>query len=218
MFRIAISAVTFLVTIGVAAAQPRLDTDGDGAVSLDELRAARPQVSAERFDAADADGNGVLSADELRAMRGYRRPGRRALERLDADGDGSISLPEIQAVRPDVSPDAFNRADADGNGYLSPVEMRAMRRDRNSQRAPRQGRRGPPAELDTDGDGAVSLDELRAVRPGVTEEAFERMDRNGDGVISPDERRRRGHRPRHDRPDGSGGADPAAFRSGSPTV
>ena len=218
MYRITMATVAILATIGGAAAQPRLDTNGDGAVSLEEFRAARPQASAERFEAADADGDGVLSPEELGAMRGDRGSRQRALESLDTDGDGSISLPEIQAVRPDVSPEAFNQADADGNGYLSPSELRAMRRDRATDRGSRQGRRGPPAEFDTDGDGGISLDELRAVRPGVTEEAFQRMDRNGDGVITQDERPRRGSGPRPRRHDGVDGADPTGYAPGSPTV
>jgi len=45
--------------------------------------------------------------------------------------------------------------------------------------------------MDTDGDGAVTVDEARAA-------AFHRMDKNGDGFLSADEFRRphreRGHR------------------------
>jgi hypothetical protein len=116
---------------------------------------------------------------------------------IDTDGDGQISLPELQAVQPLFGADEFNSADTDADGYLSRDELRAMRRGRGE--GPRDGRRGPPPMPDTDGDGALSLDELRALRPGMTDEEFGRLDRNGDGLLSPDERPRRGPRGHRDR-------------------
>jgi len=44
-------------------------------------------------------------------------------------------------------------------------------------------RQGLP-KADTNGDGNVSFEELSAVRPKVTREAFARLDRNGDGVLN----------------------------------
>lgn len=43
------------------------------------------------------------------------------------------------------------------------------------------------AEIDTDGDGLVTLDELSAVLPEVTEETFTLMDANGDGTLDEEE-------------------------------
>jgi len=108
--------------------------------------------------------------------------------RIDTDGDGAISLPELQAVRPNVTAEQFSRLDSDGNGLVSMEEMRSARAERGP------GRR-PGMQIDTDGDGAVSLAELQAARPGVTEESFNEMDTNGDGLITPDERPRGGRRP-----------------------
>ena len=40
---------------------------------------------------------------------------------------------------------------------------------------------------DTDGDGAISLPELQVVRPDATVERFVELDANGDGLLTPDE-------------------------------
>ena len=50
----------------------RADTNGDAAISLEEMTTA----ALARFDAADANGDGTLTAEERRAQRGERR-GRR---------------------------------------------------------------------------------------------------------------------------------------------
>jgi Ca2+-binding EF-hand superfamily protein len=77
------------------------DTNGDGALSAEELSArelARFQEKlAERtqamLDNADNDGNGSLSETEL-----GEGPGMRNFARIDADNDGSITKDEIQAA------------------------------------------------------------------------------------------------------------------------
>lgn len=45
----------------------------------------------------------------------------------------------------------------------------------------------PP--LDTNGDGFVDLAEMQAVRPGITAERFGELDADGNGQLSPDELR-----------------------------
>lgn len=103
---------------------------------------------------------------------------------MDSDGDGAVSLSELQAVRSEVTAERFSRMDANGDGMLTTDELGS------------RGRRGGngrfnAGEIDGDGDGAVSFEELQAVRPEVTEDQFARMDTNADGVISEDERRER---------------------------
>ena len=43
------------------------------------------------------------------------------------------------------------------------------------------------AELDTNGDRAVTVDELQAVNPDMTAESFSVMDINDDGLLDADE-------------------------------
>jgi Ca2+-binding EF-hand superfamily protein len=49
----------------------RLDTDHNGSVSLAELQAARPGVTAEQFNRLDRNGDGQLTADELPRWHGF---------------------------------------------------------------------------------------------------------------------------------------------------
>ena len=43
------------------------DADGDGNVTLAELQAVYPDITAETFGEMDTDGDGVLSAGEMQA-------------------------------------------------------------------------------------------------------------------------------------------------------
>ncbi|WDR04446.1 hypothetical protein PSQ90_08805 [Devosia rhodophyticola] len=45
-----------------------LDTDGNGELSLAEVQATMPDVTAEQFAAADLDANGELSATEYATL------------------------------------------------------------------------------------------------------------------------------------------------------
>lgn len=44
------------------------DSDGDGMISMEELKAAMPDVTDEAATAADADGDGSLNADEYTTL------------------------------------------------------------------------------------------------------------------------------------------------------
>lgn len=48
----------------------RIDTDGDGNVSLAEMQKRRPEMTQEEFAKLDTDGNGTVSHDELKAAHG----------------------------------------------------------------------------------------------------------------------------------------------------
>ncbi len=118
----------------------RLDTDGDGLVSLQEFQAAGQA----RFASLDADGDGFISADEFAA--GRRGPGKaeagkadgpRAEHRaermqqfreqrfasLDADGDGRVSRAEFDQQHMA----RFSALDANGNGVIDADEHHARR-------------------------------------------------------------------------------------------
>lgn len=58
----------------------RMDADGSGGLSLQELEGKRFSPDSATFMAADADGSGELSADELRAMMKAHRAERRGAD------------------------------------------------------------------------------------------------------------------------------------------
>lgn len=129
-----IAGAAVLLFAGAASAQLKFDTNGDGALSLDEFRAARDAQIEQRFAQLDVNHDGKLTPDELKG---------------------------------------------------APHRFAAAWRDRT-------------AKIDTNGDGAWSLDEMQAVFPSLTIERFNRLDKNGDGLITPDEQPTRGHgRPAH---------------------
>ena len=119
------------------------DSDGDGALSLDEILQQLGDVSADALKKAmetiDADGDDLLSADELRsavdAKEARRGPPPPPVEDLaaflvrsaDADEDGSLTLDETQAaLGDDAAGDiaaGFGKLDTDGDGKLSAEEI-----------------------------------------------------------------------------------------------
>lgn len=103
------------------------DSNSDGKLSKEELRAAAPQG---RFEAADADGDGKMTREEAIAAATGKAAERfeRMLERFDADADGALSQDEIKDGRRAARMDKmFERVDADGDGFISKAEAEEMR-------------------------------------------------------------------------------------------
>lgn len=109
-----------------------------------------------------------------------------AFERLDTSRDGRVSLEEVLAYArlksAEAQPFRIAGADADGDGRLSPEERR------------RAGIVGLESfghidlrELDKNGDGYVSREELDEFFRKRHGEAFARADADGDGRLSPSE-------------------------------
>jgi Ca2+-binding EF-hand superfamily protein len=98
------------------------------------------------FEQFDANGDGRLTQAEIDEIRRSR------LAEFDEDGDGSLTLEEYQALWLDAMRermvDRFQAHDDDGDGMVTAEEF------------------GEPfdrmvSRLDTDDDGAVTLDEMR---------------------------------------------------------
>lgn len=151
----------------------RVDTDGDGLISLDEFvdGAHRRGGPGGAHGPEGREGPDSAGAGRGRgAGHGPSPGGECGLARFDADGDGTLSDDERDAM---VAA-RFAELDADGDGFLSSDERPARG----------HGHGGPPPErlerLDADGDGTVTRDEFLS---GVGAH-FDELDRNGDGVLS----------------------------------
>ncbi|WEJ99885.1 MAG: EF-hand domain-containing protein [Candidatus Sphingomonas phytovorans] len=172
----------------MGAGQPqRADTDRDGTISRAEFMARAEQ----RFAKLDANGDGQLSGDELGGRGGGR------LMAADTNKDGKISKAEYMAQ----AAERFARLDANGDGKISPDEMKATMERMREGRGGFGGRPGggdgpgmapPPgagrpmgghggmiARLDTNKDGKISREEMRA----SADARFDKLDTNKDGFI-----------------------------------
>lgn len=198
------------------AAIGRADTNRDGKVSFEELRALRPRMTEQQFSNIDTDGDGFLTpADRHRSQRqrdGQDRIRRQMLTKLlasDQDGDGAVTYDELLKAKPGFPERNFNRLDINRDGKLTQQDLQRPRsregRPRrpaggSSDRAPRPEERRRLIErlmsADANGDGKVTLKEVQQAVPGFSEERFRRMDRNGDGVLSRGERPQRPQGPR----------------------
>lgn len=97
----------------------RIDADGDGKITIDEMLARVDK----RFDAADADGDGEITLEEMVARIERRRLERRAkriLARMDVDGDGKVTKTELQ----NRARKRFALADGNDDGQIEKSEMR----------------------------------------------------------------------------------------------
>ena len=80
---------------GRDAPEMRMDMNGDGAITRDEVSEVASQRTAEvmaHFDDMDADGDGAVTQSERR---------RSAFNRMDGDGDGQITKDEFREARKD---------------------------------------------------------------------------------------------------------------------
>lgn len=102
-----------------------LDRDHDGVISAEEIAAA-----ADTLAKLDSNGDGQLTMEELRPPRppkadrpeGGQPPGKPprppVIEVLDADHDGQLSANELQ-----TAPTSLKQLDMNGDGVISPKEL-----------------------------------------------------------------------------------------------
>lgn len=207
-----------------------LNTDGDTVISaaeLDNVVAALKKL--------DKNGDGKLTEDELRPnFEGGRGPGGpgggpannlsdetiKTLMEFDRNGDGKLSKEEL----PERMQGLLARGDADKDGFLTKEELKKMAEAQSSAGSGRPGegrmgeRGGRPegpggregggrmvtpamAALDANGDGTISADEISNAPA-----ALKKLDKNGDGKLTEDEVR----------PNFGGGRGPGGRGPGGP--
>jgi Ca2+-binding EF-hand superfamily protein len=191
----------------------RMDTNNDGVLTRDEVRAARTVA----FTRLDINGDGFLVREEMAAARGMMRQaggpngmaeggrprgdhggGGNMLERADTNNDGNISRAEFDAAgraaeslkeqsRGQRRTAMFARFDTNSDGVISAAEIAAMRAARPERGGPQAGMpaAGGRGGLgpDTNNDQKVSLAEWLA-RP---DPLFDRGDANKDGRVTREE-------------------------------
>jgi len=177
------------------------DRNGDGALDQREFGASRlldgqnlktllgvqdeAGVVGWLVSRADADGDGALSADEYAIVAPPSR-----ISRIDADGK---SVPEAQE---ETNARDFSRIDVDQDGRLSTEEMTESLR--TAPRLIQFGDHGKAtnalaARNDTDGDGALSFDELSSAATAAgaasthVADLLKAADGDGDAKLSADE-------------------------------
>ena len=131
---------------------------------------------------AEDRGAGMRGGKEMRAQIMAAH-----IAKIDTNKDGKVSKEEATAYKKAM----FKQADANGNGKVSQQELVAFR---EAEKARREKERQEMFfnNADVDGDGGLNEAEFIVAGPN----AFERFDRNGDGIVEPGEMGRK-HRKSH---------------------
>lgn len=107
----------------------KFDTDGDGALSLEEATNAGRDRLVENFGEIDADGDGVVTREEMKTFGDLARENRKAKRgEFDTDQNGKLSIDEASAAGMDKLVENFEKVDLDGDGEISRREMQTLRK------------------------------------------------------------------------------------------
>jgi len=125
------------------------------------------------------------SDGEPRENKGKRPSPQELFQRLDTDESGTLSQEEVKGPLAEH----FEKIDADSDGQITPQELRAANKDRaKGKKGGDSERRGPNLkEADTNEDGALSKEEATAAGLDRLLEHFDEIDADGDGIITKDE-------------------------------
>ena len=168
-----------------------VDVTGDNFVSYEEMRNAIPKMNMVNFNEIDANGDKRLSVEEMNAADAQAILSQhqmlaktdRPLMLLDSDGDGFMSYDDIARVHPSLTENAFESIDSNGDDRISYVEFYTI--EAQTVLAQCEGSTFKDlADLDTNGDNFVSMDELKGGYPKVTNADFRTIDLNDDNRIS----------------------------------
>ncbi|CAN7129632.1 unnamed protein product [Brassica rapa subsp. narinosa] len=125
----------------------RFDKNGDGKISIDELKdvigalspTASPEETTLMMKEFDLDGNGYIDMDEFVALfqiedGGDIRDLKEAFDLYDLDGNGRISVNELHSVMKNLGEKCsledckriISKVDADGDGCVNFEEFKKM--------------------------------------------------------------------------------------------
>ncbi len=182
----------------------RLDANGDGKVTLDEVPEPRRDMFKQLVARGDKDGDGALTKKEfLRAFPGggdppkgkpdaAKRPEGRAraeefFRRMDANGDGKVTLDEVPEPRRPMVEKLISRGDKDGDKALTLNELVGAfgGGQPGNPQTPGERLAPPPGlffALDANRDGKLDAAEIAAAA-----DVIRKLDKNGDGNVTFDE-------------------------------
>ncbi len=167
------AASLVLLSANAVAEHPRPhDQHSRGPIAIAEIEAEIEQ----RFVQADTDGDGLITAEEFDGAEIHRRgPRGRMGRRFHSDAARHSSFSDDMEAR------VFAEMDSDGDGALSPDEF--SERNRRAARVALM-KQQMFSTLDANDDGVITLDEF----DNRTRRLME-MDTDGDGEVSRDELR-----------------------------
>ena len=156
----------------------RMDKNGDGFITADEMGGRGGRGPGGGMMSADTDQDGKISRAEFMAQSAER------FIKLDTNGDGRISGDEMKAMMERMREGGRMGGRRGMGGEAAGAMMPPPPPPPGAEGGPISGRHGHHgggrlARLDTNQDGKISRDEMRA----DADKHFDKLDTNGDGFI-----------------------------------
>lgn len=197
MKRLMIATAATALTAGTAMAAVELDAldmDADTFASVEEVKAAFPNMDIAAIEAIDTNDDNRLSAQEVQTLEAQEQFGlhdmvpleQRFMVRLDTDYNGYIEADEVAAQFSDFDQEDFERMDTNGDNRLTYQEWYAPEAVKIVA-GYRQGTIKDIAEIDMNGDSFADFNEMVASFPGLSEIDFDEIDQNDDNRVSSQE-------------------------------
>jgi Ca2+-binding EF-hand superfamily protein len=160
----------------------KMDTNGDGRISLDEYLAA----ATARFKGIDAQNKGSIDAADIASspetVKRDQHMAQFMIKRLDTAGQGYVTQDEFLAA----AKKRFARLDKEGDGRLTPDELTGPRWSQHAHGTPASAAASatPATASDTPANNRAQFAQKRAQ---FAQKHFDALDANHDGVVTEDE-------------------------------